>query len=73
MNYVWNWLDLTFDWEHIEDPDEDSGIYSPYVYGLYISHVGSRKCSVEVSDWLLKRMGSAAVADVEEQIVEEYW
>jgi hypothetical protein len=73
MEHVWNWLDLTFNWDWIEDADKDSGISSPYVYGLYISHVGGRKCSVEVSDWLLKRMGSATVAEVEEQIIEEYY
>jgi hypothetical protein len=68
-----NGLTIEVEWDSIEGPDRDSGIFSPYVTDFWITAVGGRKCSRRVSNWLCKRMSSGDEEDICEKIVEENW
>lgn len=50
----WGIVAIAFD--NIENADPDSGIFSAYVTDWWITHVGGRACSLEVSEWLRKRL-----------------
>lgn len=68
-----NGLNITVEWDSIEGPDRDSGIFSPYVTDFWITHVGGRRCSKKVSEWLGNRISSGDEEDICNKIVERYW
>lgn len=68
-----NGIVITVEWDAIEPPDPEVGIFGPFVNGFWITHVGARKCSAKVADWLYERLSARDVEAIERKIVEEYY